>query len=511
MEKFIKRKLSPNLKYTKVLLDDLFTMVNDMNKTTSSNEKKKTYAKYMKDPKYLHLADLIKMVYNPLVRFNVTPKNCLKFEKTVSKQAKVKNKSIIPVSYTDTPETQTFKNSALYKLLIDLSEREVSGDLALASLSKFRRQFAEHTDDILLIIGKDLKMRFGVKQMNTILKEIDPNKVGVGAFEIPNFEVSLGYAFDEKTKKLLTTNHKTSKVDTEWFISRKLDGVRCIAMVKFNEETDDLDITFYSRTGLTFDSLGKIKTAIRDYVCPNLSNDEKRDGVVFDGELCIVDNNGNEDFQSVMRELQRPDHTIKNPKYLLFDYLTLQEFNDLVTTPERKLSVRHAQLRKLIENSNVPFVRLEMVQQIPYTPEAFGDMSKHIQSKEHPHGWEGLILRKNTIYKGKRSNDILKVKKFEREEFKVISIEKGVMPIFNDGKPIDIETLAAVHILYENCDVRVGSGFTHSERQKFYKHPESIVGKIISVQYFEVTTDKKGKKSLRFPTFLGIYGEKRSL
>ena len=37
---------------------------------------------------------------------------------------------------------------------------------------------------------------------------------------------------------------------------------------------------------------------------------------------------------------------------------------------------------------------------------------KDYKGTEESEGWEGLIARKDTIYKGKRSNDILKIKMF---------------------------------------------------------------------------------------------------
>ena len=40
-------------------------------------------------------------------------------------------------------------------------------------------------------------------------------------------------------------------------------------------------------------------------------------------------------------------------------------------------------------------------------------------------GWEGVMLRKDAPYKGKRSNDILKVKKMHDEEYIVKDIEYG--------------------------------------------------------------------------------------
>ena len=60
--------------------------------------------------------------------------------------------------------------------------------------------------------------------------------------------------------------------------------------------------------------------------------------MVFDGEVCVVDDNGVEDFQGIMKEIKRKDHTIKNPKYKVFDYLMLDEFDNQKS--ERKLSDR---------------------------------------------------------------------------------------------------------------------------------------------------------------------------
>ena len=60
--------------------------------------------------------------------------------------------------------------------------------------------------------------------------------------------------------------------------------------------------------------------------------------MVFDGEVCMVDDNGVEDFQGIMKEIKRKDHTIKNPKYKVFDYLMLEEFDNQES--ERNLSDR---------------------------------------------------------------------------------------------------------------------------------------------------------------------------
>lgn len=47
---------------------------------------------------------------------------------------------------------------------------------------------------------------------------------------------------------------------------------------------------------------------------------------VVDGEICIIDDEGNEHFNWIMKEITRKDHTIQNPHYKLFDILTYDEF-----------------------------------------------------------------------------------------------------------------------------------------------------------------------------------------
>jgi DNA ligase-1 len=59
--------------------------------------------------------------------------------------------------------------------------------------------------------------------------------------------------------------------------------------------------------------------------------------------------------------------------------------------------------------------------------------------------------------------------------------------------------------------VRVGSGFTIDQRQEFYKNPKKILGKTITVQYFEETKNQDGGISLRFPTFKILHGSSREI
>ena len=122
------------------------------------------------------------------------------------------------------------------------------------------------------------------------------------------------------------------------------------------------------------------------------------------------------------------------------------------------------------------------------------------------------MLRLDTVYKGKRSNDLLKKKQFFTEEYKVLGVETGPMRVIDPqtGLEQSIQTLTSVVIEHKGNPVHVGSGFNQADRLKFFNNQDLIVGKTISVRYFEECQDKTGKQSLRFPTFVALHGDKRT-
>ena len=125
--------------------------------------------------------------------------------------------------------------------------------------------------------------------------------------------------------------------------------------------------------------------------------------------------------------------------------------------------------------------------------------------------WEGLMLRKDCGYKVKRTNDLLKVKKFFDEEYVVKGVENAIHRIIIGGIEAEVEMLSNVIIEHKGCDVGVGSGFSQEERKLYFKNPELIIGKTITVQYFEETINQDGCHSLRFPVVKHIYENGRNV
>jgi DNA ligase-1 len=131
--------------------------------------------------------------------------------------------------------------------------------------------------------------------------------------------------------------------------------------------------------------------------------------------------------------------------------------------------------------------------------------------KAKEYGWEGLMLRADEPYKGKRSKDLLKFKSFFDDEYEVVDVEMGPFRYVKDSKETEENMLSCVTIKHKGYNVRVGSGFSIEQRQDFYKNPNKILGKVITVQYFEESKNQDGGLSLRFPTFKVLHGLSRTI
>ena len=117
------------------------------------------------------------------------------------------------------------------------------------------------------------------------------------------------------------------------------------------------------------------------------------------------------------------------------------------------------------------------------------------------------MIRKNVTYEGKRTNNLLKVKKFYDDEYIVNNLIMETHRLIDKltGLETEREMLAAVEIEHKGNVVRVGSGWSQEQRIKYNESPKELLGKTITVQYFEETTNKDGEHSLRFPTVKFVY------
>jgi DNA ligase-1 len=430
--------------------DYVWGMVRDLRATSSTIDKQGIIEDYCNHSS--SAANFTKKIllytYHPLWQYNVTSDNLKKKNHLIARKNEYNN---------------------FFNLLDDLKDRKITGHDAIAAVNSFIEHNDEYEELIHCIIDKDLKTRAGDKIINKAIED-----------HIPEFSVALA------------DKYEPSIVDWKdgWYVSRKIDGARCIAIVD-----DSGNATFYSRTGKSFDTLDVVAGGIKALGITN---------VVLDGELCLVDEDGNEDFQGIMKQLKKKDHTIPNPSYKIFDAITHDEFYSKKGAYNRPYSIRLADLIGAMRFNECPCLTV-LEQDLIKNDDHFAEwVSKSTKQK-----WEGLMLRADEPYKGKRSKDLLKYKSFFDDEYEVIDTEMGPFRYVLNGKEHEETMLSCVMISHKGHTVRVGSGFSIEQRQEFYKRPENILGKIITVQYFEQTKNQDGGISLRFPTFKILHGSSR--
>ena len=423
------------------LIYDFVEQSNATNSNTDKLDVLKTYTQYDSVKKALVYT------YDTYKQYGVTSKNCKKHSDLMGH----------PNTYGD-----------LFLLLDDLNDRICTGHAAIANVNRFVQENKNYEDLIWNIIDRNLKTRSTTSMINKVVPGL-----------IPTFDVALANAYNDKTAKKVDWNDG-------WYVSRKLDGVRCLTVIDENG-----DIKFFSRAGKPFLTLDALKPSIQKLGLKS---------TVIDGEICMTDENGDEDFQGIIKEIKRKDHTINNPHFFVFDMLRLDEFTNMFS--ETTLSKRLFISELAIENDKY----ISVLEQLPCSDKVLEDMMEVSKNG----GWEGLMLRKNTTYQGKRSNDILKVKKFHDAEYIVVDLENAVNRVIVDGKEVEELMLKNVIIEHKGNRVQVGSGFSHEQKRYYYENPNQILGKTITVQYFETTKNDKGEESLRFPVMKGIYEGERT-
>lgn len=432
--------------------DYVMGMVRDLRATSSTKDKEGIILDYCghNSAAASFSKNILLYTYHPLWQYNVTSDNLKKKNHLVARKNEYKN---------------------FFDLLDALKSRKITGHDAISAVNSFIEHYSEYEELIHCVIDKDLKTRAGDKIINKAIPD-----------HIPEFSVALADKYEPKL------------VDWKdgWYVSRKIDGARCIGIVDSNGDT-----TFYSRTGKEFDTLAIVRSGIKAL---NITN------VVFDGELCLVDDDGNEDFQGVMKQLKKKDHTIPNPSFKIFDMITHDEFYSKKGEKNRPYSIRYNNLREVMRDNTCACLSV-LCQELIKDDDHFAEWTK----RGNDYGWEGVMLRADEPYKGKRSKDLLKVKKFFDDEYEVIDTEMGPFRYVKNNAECEETMLSCVTIKHKDHLVRVGSGFTIEQRQEFYQNPRKILGKVITVQYFEETKNQDGGISLRFPTFKILHGAERTV
>lgn len=266
-------------------------------------------------------------------------------------------------------------------------------------------------------------------------------------------------------------NPLTNKHPSEILIEPKFDGIRNLSVGN----------SLFTRSGKLLTGFNEIEKQLE--ILRKITGGM----YVFDGELM------GRDFTAT-QELTFAHLENKTGVNLhIFDCILLDKFKS--GRDDTPLSIRKNTLKDIICSApDIPNIKLVTTMYSgPYNQQTIDTIHRAIVSQ----GYEGSMIKDlHSPYECKRTRTWLKRKDFIAGEFTVVGMFEG------DGRLTG--TLGGVIIDYKGYTVRVGSGITDEQRISFWNNPESIIGKVITVQAQGESQDKDSNLSLRFPVFKHI-------
>lgn len=263
----------------------------------------------------------------------------------------------------------------------------------------------------------------------------------------------------------------------EWFaLSQKLNG----------NNAGYYKGKLISRQGKAFSGL--------DHIIEDIQKIPAYDKFFFNGELIRknIDNlSDNDNFQLGTGIINSDDSDKSCIQFVIYEMIPVEEFEK----GESKYKYKDRKQKYLIPLSETILEKeLDSLKVVPFVYEGT-DISviEPLLNEANEKGWEGLMLNKNTVWKNKRNNGILKVKSFKHADILCTGVVEG------DGKYKG--TLGLIKCDYKGYELGVGSGFTDSQRNFFWNNPDEIVGKIVQIKYKGETQNKNGGISVQFPIF----------
>ena len=189
------------------------------------------------------------------------------------------------------------------------------------------------------------------------------------------------------------------KIKYPCYVQPKLDGIRCIAIMK------DGKCTLWSRTRKPITSC--------PHIVEEIENNFKNVDIVLDGELYNSEfsNNFEHIVHLVRQEEPDPQHT--DVQYHIYDVVNDQTFDYRTLSLTKKFASSKTPNFKYLK-----LVDTYMVDEEGVIPNWFLEFTNQ--------GYEGAMLRNSKgLYVNKRSADLIKVKEMKEEEFKIIGVEEG--------------------------------------------------------------------------------------
>lgn len=444
-------------------MQDVFKVLRQIESNSSRNTKK---AILQQNTDNELLKKFFLYAYNPRWIYGVGPKTISNYDNVKIAREKTPQENIDKIHqktlFNIFPQTEKHVSEGLYDNIFDLCDELMQHPFGsqqdIDAVNTFLGTCsAEEYYWYSRLLLKDLKIGCTEKTVNEVFDGL-----------IPVFEVMLAYPIQNHMNRL--ERHDAFQ------IQRKYNGFRFVTY--FHE---DGSLEFFTRNGIQLFNFPEVEEEFKN-IKPLSAT------MVFDGELTDISGEFNDVQSKIMR-----DGPKTNLMYHIWDCLTRDEFerNESFDT----LFTRYDLLCTIIPDN------LQLIERVPelYRGTDIDEIWKWFEYAK-AQKWEGVMVKYNVPYVRKRTDDMLKVKGYSTEDLIVVRVNEGT------GRLAGM--LGSVTVDYNGQDVNVGSGFSDSERDYYWKHPNEIIDKVIEVRFFEPTKNKKGTKSLQHPRYKGIRSDK---
>lgn len=355
----------------------------------------------------------------------------------------------------DVADKDDHENIFSFSDYLDFLNNLVNGtDYSIKTVNYYAMTSTGGSQFIKDIATKSIRLGIKAKTYNKVAREL-------GTELIPEFNIQLGTSID---------NLKDNYVFKDMYVTEKLDGVRCIAVIK------NRDVTLFARSGRVIEGLTDIESVLR----ANFNN------VTLDGELLYNDpmNLAEDTFRKTM-EIIGSKGNKKDIIYNVFDVIN-----------DKKYKYRRSMLETLIPET-------DFTHKIPLLYHG-DDIDKVFKIRDEmiEDGSEGVMINiGDAFYQKKRTKDLIKLKQ--------VNDSDGLVKAIYEGEGKYKNKLGAIDITYKDSIVRIGSGFTDEERVKYWNNPELLVGKVGTYKFTTLSHNEKDDTiNLRFGRWVGIRYDK---
>ena len=343
-----------------------------------------------------------------------------------------------------------------YLDLLQENSGKLSGNSAKEFYSLLLQKLTEDSRVILLnILGRDLKCGINVKNINKVFKNLIPK---------PNYMRCA--VFSEKLVK---------KIRFPAMLQLKMDGT-------------------YREFNVSNGTVSAKTRAGEEYFNPVLFKEMMNfpDGYYM-GELTI-DGESRFTGNGLINSLNPPLDKII---FTCWDFLTFDEYTGKVKT---SYIDRFNRLQNLIENRKFKQVKLVENHIVNNVSEALKQVSLWMSE-----GLEGGVLKDfNNTFKNGTSNTQLKIKLKVDAEMRITGFTEGTPGTKREGKIGAIQFANDEGTIKGQC-----SGFSDAELEEFSKNKDSLIGKIISVEFNDITKAENNEYyALSHPRFIEIRNDK---